>query len=74
INYILYKYLNVFMIAYLDNILVYISKILKEDRKRSGRLLEKPSTISLYLDIKKYKFKTKSTKYLEFIIKVRQEI
>ncbi|KAF2178003.1 hypothetical protein K469DRAFT_601175, partial [Zopfia rhizophila CBS 207.26] len=37
-------------------------------------VLKKLSTISLHLDIKKYKFKTKSMKYLGFIIKVKNKI
>ncbi|KAF2180166.1 hypothetical protein K469DRAFT_593813, partial [Zopfia rhizophila CBS 207.26] len=73
INYILKEYLNVFIIVYFNNIFIYINRMLKKHvkyTKKVNLVLKKLSAAGLYLDIKKYKFKTKSTKYLEFIIKV----
>ncbi|KAF2179653.1 hypothetical protein K469DRAFT_595136, partial [Zopfia rhizophila CBS 207.26] len=55
INYILYKYLNIFIIAYLDNMLMYINRILKEYKI----YIKKPE---------KCKFHVTKIKFLGFII------
>ncbi|KAF2183777.1 DNA/RNA polymerase, partial [Zopfia rhizophila CBS 207.26] len=41
INYILRKYLNIFVIAYLNNVLVYINRILEKHVKHTKRVLQK---------------------------------
>ncbi|KAF2183548.1 hypothetical protein K469DRAFT_491003, partial [Zopfia rhizophila CBS 207.26] len=69
INYMLREYLDVFIIIYFNNMLIYMNGMLKEYIKEFNLVLEKLSAVGLYLDIKKYKFKTKNTKYLKFIIK-----
>ncbi|KAF2193596.1 hypothetical protein K469DRAFT_550347, partial [Zopfia rhizophila CBS 207.26] len=60
INYTLRKYLNVFIIAYLDNILVYINRTLKKYKIH----IKKPE---------KCKFHITEIKFLGFIIS-RKEI
>ncbi|KAF2179182.1 hypothetical protein K469DRAFT_502731, partial [Zopfia rhizophila CBS 207.26] len=60
INHALYKYLNVFIIAYLDNVLVYISRTLKKYKI----YIKKPE---------KCKFHVTETEFLRFII-LRKEI
>ena len=66
-NSTLAKYLDIFCTAYLDNILIYSKDPLKHEeyvRKVLIRLKEH----RLYVDIKKYEFKVKKTKFLGFII------
>ncbi|KAF2182898.1 hypothetical protein K469DRAFT_539433, partial [Zopfia rhizophila CBS 207.26] len=41
INYVFYKYLNIFIIVYLNNVLVYISKILKKHKIHVKKVLKK---------------------------------
>ena len=67
INEILRKYLNIFYIVYLDNILVY-SNIEKEYIRYINKILVKLQKIDLYLNINKYNFYIIRVKYLEFII------
>ncbi|KAF2179918.1 hypothetical protein K469DRAFT_594378, partial [Zopfia rhizophila CBS 207.26] len=55
INYILYKYLNIFIIVYLNNVLVYINKILKEHKIHVKKL-------------EKCKFHNTKIEFLGFII------
>ncbi|PYH99742.1 hypothetical protein BO71DRAFT_313180, partial [Aspergillus ellipticus CBS 707.79] len=65
---LLYKYLNNFYSVYLDNILIYLKNNIKEYCIYIKKLLVKFSKVSLYLDIRKYKFKYKKIKYFNFII------
>ncbi|KAF2187458.1 hypothetical protein K469DRAFT_570305, partial [Zopfia rhizophila CBS 207.26] len=60
INYILYKYLNIFIITYLDNMLVYINKILKEHKIHVKKV-----------DIKKSEFTITRIKFLGLIISIK---
>ncbi|KAF2182782.1 hypothetical protein K469DRAFT_490456, partial [Zopfia rhizophila CBS 207.26] len=55
INHILREYLDVFILAYLDNILVYINRILKEYIKYTKKT-------------GKYMFHRKKVKFLGYII------
>ncbi|KAF2184188.1 hypothetical protein K469DRAFT_580683, partial [Zopfia rhizophila CBS 207.26] len=55
INYILYKYLDIFVIAYLDNILVYINRTLKKHKVYIKKL-------------EKCKFYVIKIEFLKFII------
>ncbi|KAF2177266.1 hypothetical protein K469DRAFT_603822, partial [Zopfia rhizophila CBS 207.26] len=55
INYILYKYLDIFIIAYLNNVLVYISRTLKKYK--------------IYIKkLEKYKFYIIKIEFLGYII------
>ncbi|KAF2193012.1 hypothetical protein K469DRAFT_552993 [Zopfia rhizophila CBS 207.26] len=53
INYILKKYLDVFIIAYLNNVLVYINRMLKEHIKYTK---------------KKYVFYKTEVKFLKYLV------
>ena len=59
--------LDVFIIAYPDDILVY-SRILKEYQLYISKVLEYLGVRDLRLKPKKYKFYTKKVNYLGFII------
>ena len=67
INDMLWKYLNKFCIAYLDNILIYSSN-LKEHREHMQLMLAKLCEFSIQIDVNKCKFHMIKTKYLELII------
>ena len=71
INYILEEYLDNFIIVYLDNIIIYLNskKEYKEYIKQVLRGLYKKN---IPVIIKKCKFYTKKTDFIEFIIKLRQ--
>ncbi|KAF2684144.1 hypothetical protein K458DRAFT_303653, partial [Lentithecium fluviatile CBS 122367] len=67
----LYKYLENYYFAFINNVLVYLDK---NKKHRDRKIIKKLEATSLYLDIKKSKFKVKKTKYLGFIIEVEKEI
>jgi hypothetical protein len=67
INNVLFKYLDDFYTAYLDDILIY-SENPKEHEIYVYKVLEKLRLAGLQADIKKYKFSITRTKYLGFII------
>src|SRR5271168_2223377 len=66
INSILHEYLDVFMLAYLDDILVY-SATMKEHTKHVTQVLEKIAESDLYLNPKKCEWHKTEVKYLGFI-------
>jgi hypothetical protein len=55
VNNILYKYLDIFIVAYLDNILIF-SKIEAEHIKHIRKVLKKLRQIDLRLKPEKYKW------------------
>ena len=63
----LFKYLDDFYTAYLDNILIYLDNILKH-KHYIKQVLKHLQAASLQVDIKKTKFHVTCTKYLGFII------
>jgi hypothetical protein len=67
INNVLWPYLDVFITAYLDNILIY-SDNLNDHRNHILKVLEALSKASLHLKPEKYKFHQQEVKYLGFII------
>jgi hypothetical protein len=67
INKILYLYLNVFYIVYINNILVYLDNLL-EYKKHIKKILYVLQDISFQLDIKKYKFEVIEITYLGLIL------
>ena len=67
INEILREYLNVFCIAYLDDILIY-SNTLQEHISHVEKILSKLQEVDLYLNIDKCDFHIIRVKYLELII------
>ncbi|KIN05193.1 hypothetical protein OIDMADRAFT_116225, partial [Oidiodendron maius Zn] len=64
----LYKYLNIFIVAYLDNILIF-SKILTKYIKYIKKILDKIKQARLLIKPGKYKFYKKELKFLEYIIR-----
>jgi hypothetical protein len=67
INNVLRPYLDVFVTAYLDDILIY-SDNLKEHRKHVLKVLEALSEAGLHLKPEKCEFHQREVKYLGFII------
>ena len=65
------EYLDEFVMAYLDNIIIY-SDSEKEHGKHIEWVLEKLYKENIPVVIEKYKFHTKKTDFVEFIIKLRQ--
>ena len=59
--------LNLFVTAYVDDILVF-SKIFQKHKKHVKTVLAHFQAASLQLDINKYKFEVHETKYLGLII------
>lgn len=68
INWMLREYLDEFVSAYLDDILIYTNGSLKQHRQHVRSVLTKLQEAGLYVDINKSEFETQSTKYLGFII------
>src|SRR5438876_4432000 len=67
INHVLYNHLDKFVIAYLDNILIYFKN--KEDHKKHvKKVLKRLQEKNLYLKLKKCKFHKQQVEYLEHII------
>ena len=63
----LFKYLDDFYTAYLDNILIYLDNVLKHEH-HVKQVLKCLQAAGLQVDIKKTKFHVTCTKYLGFII------
>ena len=57
-----------FVIAYLDNVLVYSKGSLKEHKEHVKKVLYKLREYKLYISKKKTKFYVTCTKYLGFIL------
>ena len=74
INWILKDYLDDFCLAYLDNMLIFSKRSLKQYKEYVCKILDKLKKTGLYLDISKYKFKMINIKYLGFIIKAGKGI
>ena len=71
INYILKEYLDNFVIVYLDNIIIYLNSE-KEYKEHIKWVLGKLYKENMLVIIKKYKFYTKKTDFIGFIIKLKQ--
>ena len=71
INEVLGEYLNVFVTAYLDDILIY-SNTEKEHEKHVRKVLQKLKEAELRVKLKKSKFHTQEVKFLEYIIRHEQ--
>ena len=70
----LYKYLNIFIPAYLNNMLVQLSKNKKNYIKKVKQVLSALNAIKLYFNINKCKFIVIKTKYFKYIIKAKVKI
>ena len=67
INHMLYDHLNEFVIAYLDDILIY-SENEENHKKHVKKVLKKLQEKNLYLKSEKYEFHKQQVEYLEHII------
>jgi hypothetical protein len=65
---VLYKYLNISVTAYLDNVLVYSRGTLKEHIKHVKKVLRKLKKYKLYLQLRKCRFNIKEIDFFSFII------
>jgi hypothetical protein len=68
INWVLRKFLDDFVSAYLDDVLIYTNGTLQKHRIHINKVLDALRDAGLQLDIKKCEFEVKFTKYLSFII------
>ena len=71
INHMLYNHLNKFVIAYLNNILIYF-KNKKNHKKHVKKVLRKLQKKKLYLKSEKCEFHKQQVKYLEHIITTKK--
>ena len=69
INNMLQEHLNVFVIAYLDDILIF-SKMLKEHKQHMHQVLQKLLDAKLLVELKKSKFYTQEVDFLGCTIKL----
>ena len=69
INYILGEYLDNFVIAYLNNIIIYLNSE-KEYKEYVKWVLSKLYKENMLVAVKKYKFYIKKTDFIKFIIKL----
>jgi hypothetical protein len=67
-NAALNEYLDIFVTAYLDDVLVYSKGSLKEHKKYVKKVLYKLREYKLFISRKKTKFYVTCTKYLRFIL------
>ena len=74
INWTLRDYLDEFVSAYLDDILIFSSGSLDDHRRKVKKVLKRLQEAGLQLDIDKCEFETTSTKYLGFIIEAEKGI
>jgi hypothetical protein len=71
INYILGEYLNNFVMVYLDDIIIYLNSE-EEHKKHIKWVLKKLYKENMLVAVEKYKFYTKKTDFIEFIIELGQ--
>ncbi|KAL1953147.1 hypothetical protein VTO42DRAFT_3547 [Malbranchea cinnamomea] len=74
INWTLREYLDEFVSAYIDDILIFTTGSLRKHRQHVEKVLLKLQQAGLQADIDKCEFKVKSTKYLGFIIEVGKSV
>src|SRR5436190_487788 len=71
INHVLYNHLNKFVIAYLDNILIYF-KNEENHEKHVKKILRRLQEKNLYLKSEKCEFHKQQVKYLEHIVTTKK--
>jgi hypothetical protein len=72
INKALYKYLNNFVMIYLNNILIFIKEDKEEHIKKVKKVLNKLQKYEFFLKLKKCKFYKKEVLFLEYIISTKE--
>jgi hypothetical protein len=70
INYILREHLDDFVMAYLDDIIIYLNSI-EEHKEYIKWVLRKLYKENILVIIKKYKFYIKKTDFVGFIIELK---
>jgi hypothetical protein len=68
INQTLQEYLDDFVSAYVDDIIIYSSRTLADHQRKVSEVLQKLKKAGLQCDITKLEFEQDSVKYLGFII------
>lgn len=68
INHTLQEFLDEFVSAYVDDVLVFTDGTRQQHREHVRKVLQKLQDAGLHLDIDKCEFEVQSTKYLGFII------
>lgn len=68
VNWTLQEFLDEFVSAYLDDILVFSSGTLHDHRNKVSKVLQRLKDAGLQLDIDKCEFEVQTTKYLGFIV------
>ena len=68
INHALNKYLDIFVIVYLDNILVFSKGIKKEHIKHIRKVLAKMVEHKLLIHLEKSKFHVEQIEFLGFVV------
>jgi RNase H-like domain found in reverse transcriptase/Reverse transcriptase (RNA-dependent DNA polymerase)/Integrase zinc binding domain/Chromo (CHRromatin Organisation MOdifier) domain len=68
INSVLQEFLDDFVSAYVDDVLIFTDGTREEHRRQVHQVLDKLQAAGLQLDIDKCEFEVKSTKYLGFIV------
>ena len=71
INHVLYDHLNKFVIAYLDDILIYF-KNKKNHKKQIKKILKKLQEKNFYFKLKKCEFHKQQVKYLKHIVTTKE--
>src|SRR5436190_3659002 len=71
INHVLYDHLNKFVIAYLNDILIYF-KNKKDHKKHIKKVLKRFQEKNFYFKSEKYKFHKQQIEYLEHIITTKK--
>jgi hypothetical protein len=74
INSVLQDYLDDFVSAYIDDVLIFSSGTLQDHREKVGKVLQRLMDAGLQLDISKSEFEVKTVKYLGFIIEAENGI
>jgi hypothetical protein len=74
INYTLREFLDEFVSAYLDDILIYTDGSLEDHRQKVKLVFQRLQEAGLQLDVDKCEFECQSVKYLGFIVEVGKGI
>ena len=74
INQVLQEYLDDFVSAYIDDIIIYSSESLSDHRRKVAEVLQKLKEAGLQCDIGKSEFEQDSVKYLGFIIEAEKGV
>src|SRR5436190_18239773 len=71
INHVLYDHLDKFVIAYLDDILIFFETE-KKHEKHIKKVLKKLQKKNFYFKLEKYEFHKQQVKYLEHIVTIKE--